>query len=81
MRPSRILALLEREFLASAEGAHTPVFEWTESEPVRLHALLYFTGAAGEFSERAPVYRVMWLVIGNAPVPFGERVQLNEVWS
>ena len=25
MRPSRILELLEREFLASGEGAHTPV--------------------------------------------------------
>jgi len=28
MRPSRILALLEREFLASGEGAHTPVMLW-----------------------------------------------------
>src|SRR3989304_657505 len=28
MRPSRILALLECEFLASREGAHTPVMPW-----------------------------------------------------
>jgi len=28
MRPSRIIALLEREFLASAEGQHTPVMLW-----------------------------------------------------
>ena len=28
MRPSRILALLEREFLASAEDVHTPVMLW-----------------------------------------------------
>ena len=28
MRPSRILALLECEFLASREGAHTPVMLW-----------------------------------------------------
>jgi len=28
MRPSRILALLEREFLASRDGAHTPVMLW-----------------------------------------------------
>jgi len=28
MRPSRILALLEREFLASAEGVHAPVMLW-----------------------------------------------------
>ncbi len=81
MRPSRIPALLEREFLASAEGAYTPAFGWTESEPERLYGLPYFTGAEGEFPERAPVYPVMWLVIGNALVPVGERVQLNEAWS
>ena len=28
MRPSRILALLDREFLASREGVHTPVMLW-----------------------------------------------------
>ena len=55
----------------------TPVFEWVESEPVRPDALLYFTDAEGEFPERAPDYPVMWLVTGNAPVPFGERVQFN----
>lgn len=55
----------------------TPVFEWVESEPARPDALLYFTDAEGEFPERAPDYPVMWLVTGNAPVPFGERVQFN----
>ena len=55
----------------------TPVFEWVESEPVRPDALLYFTDAEGEFPERAPDYPVVWLVTGNAPVPFGERVQFN----
>lgn len=55
----------------------TPVFEWVDSEPVRPDALLYFTDAEGEFPERAPDYPVMWLVTGNAPVPFGERVQFN----
>jgi len=29
------------------------------------------------FPERAPDYPVVRLVRGNAPVPFGERVQLN----
>jgi len=28
MRPSRVIALLEREFLASQTGAHTPVMLW-----------------------------------------------------
>jgi len=72
------------EPIALPEGARggggtrfTPVFEWVESEPVRPDALLYFTDAEGEFPERAPEYPVMWLVTGNAPVPFGERVQLR----
>ena len=55
----------------------TPVFEWVESEPVRPDALLYFTDAEGEFPDRAPDYPVLWLVTGNAPVPFGERVQFR----
>ena len=55
----------------------TPVFDWAQAESVRPDALLYFTDAEGEFPERPPDYPVMWLVLGNAPVPFGERVQLN----
>ena len=55
----------------------TPVFDWVESEPVRPDALLYFTDAEGEFPGFEPDYPVLWLVTGNAPVPFGERVQLN----
>src|SRR3972149_2615082 len=72
------------EPIALPEGARggggtrfTPVFEWVESEPVRPDALLYFTDAEGEVPERAPEYPVMWLVTGNAPVPFGERVQFS----
>ncbi|MCL4799707.1 MAG: hypothetical protein KJ025_08985 [Burkholderiales bacterium] len=55
----------------------TPVFQWLDAEAVRPDALLYFTDALGEFPERAPEYPVLWLVKGNAPVPWGERVQLN----
>lgn len=55
----------------------TPVFEWAEREPVRPDALIYFTDAQGEFPERAPEYPVLWIVTGNAPVPWGTRVQLN----
>lgn len=72
------------ERIALPEGASggggtrfAPVFDWAETEPVRPDALLYFTDAEGEFPQRAPDYPVMWVVLGNAPVPFGERVQLN----
>jgi predicted metal-dependent peptidase len=55
----------------------TPVFDWLAGEPARPDALLYFTDALGEFPSQPPGYPVLWLVKGNAPVPWGERVQLN----
>jgi predicted metal-dependent peptidase len=55
----------------------TPVFEWIEAEAVAPDLLIYFTDAQGEFPEAPPPYPVLWLVKGRAPVPFGERVQLN----
>lgn len=55
----------------------TPVFEWLDAEPARPDAVLYFTDGIGEFPTQAPGYPVLWLVKGNAPVPWGGRVQLN----
>jgi predicted metal-dependent peptidase len=55
----------------------TPVFEWLADEPAPPDALLYFTDALGEFPPHAPSYPVLWLVKGNALVPWGERIQLN----
>ena len=55
----------------------TPVFDWVEAEGLRPSALVYFTDAQGEFPEQPPGYPVLWLVKGNSPVPWGERVQLN----
>jgi predicted metal-dependent peptidase len=55
----------------------TPVFEWVERGPVQPDLLLYFTDAQGEFPAAAPPYPVIWLVKGRAPVPWGERIQLN----
>ncbi|HSD55142.1 MAG TPA: VWA-like domain-containing protein [Burkholderiales bacterium] len=55
----------------------TPVFEWVEEQGARPDALLYFTDALGEFPPAPPGYPVLWLVKGNAPVPWGERVRLN----
>lgn len=55
----------------------TPVFEWVERDLPRPDLLIYFTDAQGEFPAQPPEYPVLWLVKGRAPVPFGERVQLN----
>ncbi|HUW29826.1 MAG TPA: VWA-like domain-containing protein [Sulfuriferula sp.] len=54
-----------------------PVFEWIAVEQLHPDLLIYFTDAEGEFPEYAPAYPVLWLVKGKAPVPWGERVQLN----
>lgn len=64
--------------LAGGGGTRfTPVFDWVEGRGVKPDVLLYFTDAQGEFPEFAPGYPVLWLVKGNSPVPWGERVQLN----
>jgi predicted metal-dependent peptidase len=55
----------------------TPVFEWVERSAIVPDLLVYFTDAQGEFPDAEPPYPVLWLVKGRAPVPFGERVQLN----
>lgn len=66
------------ETLSGGGGTRfTPVFEWIEGASLAPDLLVYFTDAQGEFPEGEPPYPVLWLVKGRAPVPFGERVQLN----
>jgi predicted metal-dependent peptidase len=55
----------------------TPVFAWLEEAIAQPDCLVYFTDAMGEFPSTAPEYPVLWLVKGNASVPWGERVQLE----
>ncbi|MCC7278327.1 MAG: hypothetical protein IT487_08430 [Chromatiaceae bacterium] len=55
----------------------TPVFEWVERAGVRPDLLVYFTDAEGEFPPQEPNYAVIWLVKGQAKVPWGQRIQLN----
>jgi predicted metal-dependent peptidase len=54
-----------------------PVFQWVDREGLRPDLLVYFTDADGEYPEREPNYPVIWLVKGRAPVPWGQRIQLN----
>jgi predicted metal-dependent peptidase len=79
--PWRFAAWEAIELPVSLQGGggtrFTPVFEWVDREMLRPDVLLYFTDAQGEFPPAAPPYPVIWLVKGRAPVPWGERVQLN----
>lgn len=54
-----------------------PVFEWVNRQDRMPDLLLYFTDAQGRYPDAEPPYPVLWLVKGRAPVPWGERIQLN----
>lgn len=54
-----------------------PVFDWIREQSHRPDLLVYFTDAEGDFPQSAPPFPVIWLVKGPAPVPWGERIQLN----
>ncbi len=54
-----------------------PVFAWVERRDLRPDLLIYFTDARGEFPKIEAAYPTIWLVKGNQPVPWGQRIQLN----
>jgi predicted metal-dependent peptidase len=54
-----------------------PPFEWVENLDRPPDLLVYFTDARGIFPPAEPSYPVLWLVKGQATVPFGHRIQLN----
>ena len=54
-----------------------PPFDWLKRQDRQPDLVLYFTDADGEFPQDAPFFPVIWLVKGKAPVPWGQRVQLN----
>jgi predicted metal-dependent peptidase len=54
-----------------------PIFEWISRQGREPDLLLYFTDALGEFPPVEPAFPVLWLVKGKAPLPWGQRIQLN----
>lgn len=54
-----------------------PVFDWVESQDQAPELMVYFSDCIGKFPQYHPGYPVIWLVKGNAPIPFGQRIQLN----
>ena len=66
------------ETLAGGGGtSFIPPFDWLKRQDRQPDLVLYFTDADGEFPQDAPLFPVIWLVKGKAPVPWGQRVQLN----
>lgn len=68
---------LPREFQGGGGTDFRPVFEWVKHQGSTPDLLLYFTDAEGDFPPAEPHYPVIWLVKGKAPVPWGQRIQLN----
>jgi predicted metal-dependent peptidase len=54
-----------------------PVFDWLARQGRQPDLLLYFTDAEGDFPKVEPNFPTLWLVKGKAPVPWGQRIQLN----
>lgn len=68
---------LPRKFEGGGGTAFAPVFDWIERQGAHPDALVYFTDAQGDMPQVPPNYPVLWLVKGGAPVPWGQRIQLN----
>ncbi len=68
---------LPKAFAGGGGTDFRPVFEWMRREDKAPDMLLYFTDAEGPFPKTEPHYPVVWLVKGKAPVPWGQRIQLN----
>lgn len=68
---------LPRQFHGGGGTDFRPIFEWIKFHGKTPDMLLYFTDAEGEFPAVEPPYPVLWLVKGKAPVPWGQRIQLN----
>ncbi len=68
---------LPQAFHGGGGTSFRPVFDWLEREGRQPALLVYFTDANGEFPQREPNYPVIWLIKGRAPIPWGQRIQLN----
>jgi predicted metal-dependent peptidase len=68
---------LPQEFHGGGGTDFRPIFDWIKTQGRTPDMLLYFTDALGEFPKAEPHYPVLWLVKGKAPVPWGQRIQLN----
>ena len=68
---------LPQQFHGGGGTDFRPIFEWIKIHGKAPDMLLYFTDAKGEFPAVEPHYPVLWLVKGKAPVPWGQRIQLN----
>ncbi len=68
---------LPKTFAGGGGTDFRPVFDWAKTQDQPPELLVYFSDCVGKFPDYQPNYSVIWLVKGNQPVPFGQRIQLN----
>ncbi|MCK7576982.1 MAG: VWA-like domain-containing protein [Chromatiales bacterium] len=68
---------LPRQFEGGGGTDFRPPFDWAANQDRSPDLVVYFTDAEGEFPAHEPAFPVLWLVKGRAPVPWGQRIQLN----
>ena len=54
-----------------------PVFTWIDEQDMVPDMLVYLTDTYGTFPEIEPDYPVVWAVLGNGKVPWGETVEVT----
>ena len=52
-----------------------PVMDYIAGNDIQIDCLIYFTDGCGDFGD-PPDYPVLWIISGNAEVPWGRRCQL-----
>jgi len=69
--------VIPKDFAGGGSTDFRPPFAWLREQDLQPAALVYFTDAEGIFPALEPSTPVFWLIKGRAPVPWGQRIQLN----
>lgn len=65
---------LPTKILGRGGTSFKPVFADIAERNLQISALIYFTDTYGSFPESEPLYPVLWVVVEDREVPFGQKV-------
>jgi len=68
---------LEARVTGRGGTSFKPVFEDIEKRGISPACLCYLTDGDGSYPEKEPAYPVLWILIRNWNVPFGEKILMN----
>ncbi len=70
--------VLEYELKGGGGTDFRPVFDYIETQLHDTQLLLYFTDAQGRFPDAEPLYETLWITPGDADVPFGRVIVMED---